>query len=488
MIGSRSLSITSRKDLEVGTLETSFVNFLSRRANIYGEESRQFVASFKQALIDLDEFHVPKELEPEQVRRSEYMNLFFATLDTCSKRDLVRILNCYSWINRLDSLMSAKTSRAESIANQVDTLIGKILAQNQNKSPTNRSVLNLDFTQKDDLESGNGYHSLSAGVLTNQMEVVSQPNFTAKITAAHDMYESNVYVDGKTDSTVRDLQIGKPYFNVTPELDEVAFEVRNAEAFSVFRVKLTKPFTILSVGADDPDTGSPIDITERVIGLGIDVDDRQIDLRSPLSSVNINGESQYEVVLPSPVTVVRFTIRLTRKDSYQFARTVKQNNHGDVIKKYSIKDSLLLRRSITIAVPESYMRNLMSDAAEGETVTQVEAAPYSTFTINAIEIESISAAQTSTNKLKRFVSASQVKYVEIFVDAYDPQRVISYEVEADFGQKDTIDPVNSNGTVFRVTYPDKLPNYFNINVTIPTSAPYNPIINGIVIRAGEKEI
>jgi hypothetical protein len=302
------------------------------------------------------------------------------------------------------------------------------------------------------------------------------------------MYESNVYVDGKTDSTTRDLQVGKPYFNVTPELDEVAFEVRNQEAFSVFRVKLTKPFTILSVGTDDPESGSPIDITERVIGLGIDVDDQQIDLRSPLSSVNINGESEYEVMLPSPVTVVRFVLRLTRKDSYQFARTVKQNNHGDVIKKYSIKDSLLLRRSITIAVPESYMRNLMSDAAEGETVTQVEAAPYSTFTINAIEIESISASQTSTNKLKRFVSASQVKYVEIFVDAYDPQRIISYEVEADFGQKDTIDPVNSNGTTFRVTYPDKLPNYFNINVTIPTSAPYNPIINGIVIRAGEKEI
>jgi hypothetical protein len=134
------------------------------------------------------------------------------------------------------------------------------------------------------------------------------------------------------------------------------------------------------------------------------------------------------------------------------------------------------------------MRDLMSDATEGETVTQVEAAPYSSFTITAIEIESVSASQTSTNKLKRFISASQVKYVEIFVDAYDPQRVITYEVEADFGQKDPIDPVNSNGTTFRVTYPDKLPNYFNINITIPTSAPYNPIINGIVIRAGEKEI
>lgn len=112
MIGQRSLSITSRKDLEIGTLEQSFVNFLSVRSNVYGHESRRFISEFKKALFEMQDLNVPKELEPDQVRRNHYMNIFFATLETVTKRDLARILNSYACLNLLDAIMQAKSSRA----------------------------------------------------------------------------------------------------------------------------------------------------------------------------------------------------------------------------------------------------------------------------------------------------------------------------------------------------------------------------------------
>lgn len=367
-------------------------------------------------------------------------------------------------------------------------MIGKILAEKRNTSVTNRSVLVLDLTRKDHVETGDGHHSLSAGILTNGIQVIERQNFTSKITSKDPMYESNVYVDGKTESTTKELSIGKTYYSASQELDEFSIEMRNPEAFSIARLRLSKPFVLISVGTDAPGGGSPIDITDQVLGVGIDVDSQQLDLRTTMSSIANDGNSEYEILLPNPVTVLRCVLRANRKDSYQFVRVVKQNNHGQEVKRYSIKDSLLLRRSIAIDVPEQYLRNLQRDANEGEIINQVEAAPYSNMAIVGIQLQSITSAIPSTNRLQRFVSGSQIKYVEIFVDAYDPESRIQYEVEADYGQKDGIHPVNSNGSIFRIEYNEKLPNYFNVNVTIPTGGSYNPILNGIVIRAGEKEI
>lgn len=478
--------LVAKEELDLERLIDSLVNNLSRIDVIRTEQAHILLREFRNALHDSKDLQVSKRIRGDLPRRKDDLAKFFTQLANRSKRDIIRTIALYDWLSKIDERLDGVSSIDTDIREKVISIIRQISVQNANTAVTDTKVQALNLRKKDDIIKSNGYTSLTSGSITNSL-VTALETPSLSIQFDRRVYTQNIYTFF-TEETTDTAAVGEKRYDTTQDALTVKISVKNTVPFNIIDLGLGIPFRIASVIAIDS-ANRREDITSNVVGNNISVNGNLAIVKTDTSVSDAFGLNTYNLIFPIAQTNVELELQIESFDTYPLKLYELVNARGEVIKSFSILESMIIDRRL---VGETY-------ASKKAEIDQIIATGYvreanNPSSLRVVEVRRCNVFSTASTKesksdLNYLQSDLKIKSVELYVDVYDPLQLIRYYIFNAENEKQEISPVNSNPkATTKIVYETILPKQIQVEVVIPEETSYLPILHGIAVIIGEVNI
>jgi len=485
MLSSTSFDIQTREELTLTRMIEELILRLSNPQAVLGADRFIIAKETRETLEWMNFLSVPEEIRTDLPRRAAAVDKFYAFLSDILRRELTRTLGAYQVMNELEELILSGTNTHNEIRNQATELIAKMLNQVKQKSVLGSNIDELTLREAAHIESGNYYHTPYSGAATVPMETFNQVESEITVKPSRILYLDNIY-DSFTEET-SDVLVseGDALWDIDMDPLDVTYSIQADTPFNFIDLKMNMPFEVKDIRADISGTGSIQSIFSAVVGKYVNVKGESFLLPDSASIVNSDGTGLYSFLLPQAFSTVEITLTLTDMDltPVELGRVIGRS--GNIIDQFTLKETLLSRGAISGKGEEKLLLDLDERRLRGtaEYVTEQKSIRM----VQVLQAGTYIGVPSGDGDLvfRSTTSLSKIESVEIYVDSYDPEEVISYQVD-NGAAEDTISPVNSSASAAtKVIYEEEAPPAVNIKAVIPNNANYLPIIRGIIVRTKE---
>jgi len=478
--------VNSREELSFVRTVESIIQQLSNEQTLFSDQKD---ITLEQVLITLDkwanriQFPRTRDIDP---RRSEPLDEYLSLLAFALQRDLTRILSLYGSVNEVEQIIEAKTNSAGRIVSYAKDLMVQAAGKDSRTSILDETITEFDFRDASHVESGTFFHEPSAGIITTATSDFAELVPTETVIAPNrNINTLNPYTTVGVPEAVAVAE-DTEYYDPSNEILRLSINKTSQDPFTMLTILIDMPFEIETVEADISGNGVLVDITSSIIGNSIIVKGEAFALPSPASITLPNGNSTYSLWFPENVYGIKATIKIEQTDVHpvQVARLI--DNHGNVMRQFTVEESLLINKEISGIGHEEQLRKLNIEIKDGILDTASDLLPLRKFNIISTKIYSTGSAVSAEGRVKMINLRSAISSVELFVDAYDPEGTISYFIDSTRKEKLNIYPSNLNvAGVTKVEFSAPYPTQISVIIEIPSIASYRPTIGGLVVRAKE---
>jgi len=491
MFSLNDIDIQTKEELTMVRVLEDLVSKLEQPQSVFGDQKFLIADETKKALEWTNRTDVPHLITDDYHRRSIDIDYYFSILANAIRRDLLRIIEAYGWLNKLETKIEQTNGTTENIEIITRDIINTILTKQRQTSILEDNIQSYDFRSASDVESGGGYQNLFAGIVTTSITDSTRDTASViSITTDRPVYDRNIYAD-YTDDTVNDITPGTTYYDMSDEPLKVTFKVQSSVDTSIFGITMNVPFEVESIKADVAGNNNPIDITSESLGRNLTVRGTVYAEPTSKSIVDQDGNSSYAIVFPVSVQLFEVTILIEDFDLYPFPLVELVDNHGERIKLYDVRESKIIRKELAENIEQEEIDNLFTEIKTGINPVNniIEMLPLKQLNITLAEPRTLVRGGDTDIRFKTVPSLTKISSVEIYVDSHDPLELVQYFIDSTRDERIPISPVNANPVnPIRVDFEGELPTSVNVIASIPSNLEYLPLIHSLAVRLKETVI
>ncbi len=478
--------LLSKQEIELNIAEDVLINGLSTYSVLKTEEAHMLINRFKKTMKGLKSFEVPRTIREDLPRRSSDIEEFFGKIPSMTRRDISRIISLYDWASKMDEILDNIKVLQPDIKEKVLSIIKQISAERKTTSVTDTKIERLGFRSKDEIVKSNGYVDIYSGSVTNIVTSSIDSSVSLDISFNRPLYFSNIYSEYSEDSTTSS-KVSEKRYDFSQDPLEVVINFSSPNLFNIIEFELGIPFSIKDI--ESLEDGNFVSVTESVIGTDILVNGETLITTTKESIIDNKSVNKYTIVLPVSSNRLRVTLEIVSSDSYPVKLYQLFNARGEVVRSYTLKESMIIDSRITGPAYSSLREEIIESTRLGELRDANTPSPFRIVEFKNIRVSNIVTRQESVTITKYIQSDLKIRRVEFYVDSYDPLQLIRYKVLWGEDKSTDISPVNSNPVAPTVVnFATDLPREVQLQITIPVNNSYLPTLHGIGILVGEVNI